>query len=258
MSNATFYSQHGEDFLLNEIFNRKRDGFFVEIGCIDGIEYSNSYFFEKSGWKGLCIEAHNGFIKDLTKNRPNSRIIHCAVGEENLDKVTFYANKIGSLSTLLRTEAQPAAPNSTESVWGHEEQTVPMRTLNNIFATAGVDKIDFVSMDIEGYEEYAIRGWDLNKYRPRVLLIEFMDKNHQQSIQKMVEPFGYHLAGTIGCNAFYSINQSDDAVFDRSYGTVPLVHVDENGQQTMHDAFLLKPNLWRKIKYRLRKLVSGK
>ncbi len=34
-----FYSQHGEDFLLNEIFKEKENGFFVEVGCIaEGVD----------------------------------------------------------------------------------------------------------------------------------------------------------------------------------------------------------------------------
>ena len=99
-----YYGQHGEDFLLNRIFQGKSSGYYVEIGCLDGIEFSNTYFFEKKGWKGLCIEAHNDFITQLKKNRPAATIVHCAVGEKDLEEVTFYANKLGSLSTLDKSE----------------------------------------------------------------------------------------------------------------------------------------------------------
>ena len=102
----SFYSQHGEDFLLNKIFKGKADGYFVEIGCLDGIEYSNTYYFEKKGWKGTCIEAHNDFINVLQRNRPNSSIVHCAVGEDDVKSVIFYANKVGSLSTLDKNEEE--------------------------------------------------------------------------------------------------------------------------------------------------------
>jgi len=55
---AEYYSQHGEDFILDLIFDHKKSGFFVEVGCIDGLRFSNTLFFEKLGWKGICIEAH--------------------------------------------------------------------------------------------------------------------------------------------------------------------------------------------------------
>ena len=101
-----FYSQHGEDFLVDKIFNGKTKGTYVEVGCLDGIEYSNTYYFEKKGWNGVCIEAHNDFIPILKQNRPKSTVVHCAAGEENKDEVTFYANKIGSLSTLDKNEEE--------------------------------------------------------------------------------------------------------------------------------------------------------
>ena len=77
---SVYYSQHGEDFLLNKIFENKKTGYYVEIGCLDGIEFSNTYFFEKMGWEGACVEAHNDFIDKLRENRPRARVVHCAEG----------------------------------------------------------------------------------------------------------------------------------------------------------------------------------
>ena len=119
-----FYSQHGEDFLLNKIFKDKADGVYVEIGCLDGIEYSNTYYFEKKGWSGICLEAHNDFIPLLKMNRPGASIVHCAVGEKDKDNVTFYANKIGSLSTLDKNEEERWKKDYKEYFTGFEEQTV--------------------------------------------------------------------------------------------------------------------------------------
>jgi len=122
-----FYSQHGEDFLLNKIFGGKKNGYFVEIGCLDGIEFSNTYHFERKGWRGCCIEAHKDFIDSLRKNRPKSAIVHCAVGEEDRDNVTFYANKVGSLSTLDKSEEDRWKKHYTKDFHGFEEQQVSMR-----------------------------------------------------------------------------------------------------------------------------------
>ena len=90
---SKYYGQHGEDYLVNKIFQGKRNGFYVEIGCLDGIEFSNTYFFERSGWKGICVEAHNDFIAMLQVNRKNATVVHCAVGEKDAEDEIFYANK---------------------------------------------------------------------------------------------------------------------------------------------------------------------
>jgi len=53
-----FYSQNGEDFLLWSLFKGRKSGFYIDIGAFDGIHLSNSYYFEKNGWDGVCVEAH--------------------------------------------------------------------------------------------------------------------------------------------------------------------------------------------------------
>ena len=101
----SYYSQHGEDFLLSRYFTG-HEGFFVEIGCIDGKRFSNTYHFELKGWKGICVEAHQDYIALLRTNRPKSAIIHCAVGEADEDQAVFFANARGSLSSLDPTKEE--------------------------------------------------------------------------------------------------------------------------------------------------------
>ena len=66
-----YYSQYKQDQFLNEnFFKNKRNGIFVDIGAYDGIELSNSYFFEKHlEWKGLCVEPIPSVFNKLIKNR---------------------------------------------------------------------------------------------------------------------------------------------------------------------------------------------
>ena len=53
---ATYYSQRGQDLLMDILFH-KDDGFFLDIGGNDPIKISNTYYFEKKGWKGLAFGA---------------------------------------------------------------------------------------------------------------------------------------------------------------------------------------------------------
>ena len=48
-----------------ELFGRKkRDGFFVEAGAHNGVEASNTLYFEKKmGWKGLLVEPNPDTFK---------------------------------------------------------------------------------------------------------------------------------------------------------------------------------------------------
>ncbi|HLA58618.1 MAG TPA: FkbM family methyltransferase [Puia sp.] len=253
MNSNTFYSQHGEDFLLNEIFKGKRDGYFVEVGCLDGIEYSNSYHFEKKGWKGACIEAHNDFINSLFKNRPNSTIVHCAVGEDNKENVTFYANKVGSLSTLDKNEEERWKKNYSADFHGFEEQHVSMRTLTSIFDQLALKTIDFVSLDIEGYEVKALSGLDFAKYKPRVFVIEYKDELHKSQLDEILFKYKYHFLSHVGCNLFYSLEITDKKIVNANHGIVQLIRVDSNGVQHYKEIKLKKPSWTDKIKTLLMK-----
>ena len=45
-----------DEYISKFIFNEKKDGFFIELGAVDGITNSNTYYFEKElGWKGLFL-----------------------------------------------------------------------------------------------------------------------------------------------------------------------------------------------------------
>lgn len=252
----TYYSQHGEDFLVDKIFAGKTDGYYVEVGCLDGIEFSNTYYFEKKGWKGACIEAHQDFIESLRKNRPSASIIHCAVGEADKDNVTFYANKLGSLSTLDKNEEERWKKNYKDYFHGFEEQQVSMRTLTSIFDQLKVDAIDFVSLDIEGYEVQALAGLDFTKYKPRVFIIEYKNDTHKGQLEDILFNQRYHYLLKIGCNLIYSLHASDRKVVNRRYGTIQLVQIDQQGIEHRHIALHLMPTLMRKAKSLLRDIIN--
>ena len=51
-----FYGQHREDEFLNTLFPQQHIGVCIEVGAYDGTSGSNTYFFEKKGWRALCVE----------------------------------------------------------------------------------------------------------------------------------------------------------------------------------------------------------
>lgn len=219
-----FYSQSGEDFILNEIFQGRESGFFVEVGCIDGRRFSNTLHFEEKGWKGICVEAHAGYIAMLEKNRPNSIICHCAAGETDEDAI-FYANSRGSLSTLDKSQEDRWKKEFGKYFTGFEEQQVKKKRLDSIFAQCGVKKIDFMSLDIEGYEVEALKGIDFSKYKPTVILVESDSPEHKKAIDSILRPAGYVEIGNLGGNIFYSVDKSlDSGIKGKFFKNIKLIN----------------------------------
>ena len=54
-----------------------------------------------------------------------------------------------------------------------------------------LDRVDLLSLDVEGYEAQALRGIDFQRYRPRLMLIEVRDESE---IEKAIGRHYQHVA----------------------------------------------------------------
>jgi hypothetical protein len=79
---------------------------------------------------------------------------------------------------------------------------VPVRTLDDILREADAPaSIDFVSIDVEGHEVEVLRGFDLNHWRPRLILIE--DHVTDLGTHRSLTNAGYSLIRRTGLNGWY-------------------------------------------------------
>jgi FkbM family methyltransferase len=64
------------------------NGFYVDIGANDGILGDETYFLERIGWEGICIEAHPVIYERLRQNR-NCLTYHAFVGRKSNETREF-------------------------------------------------------------------------------------------------------------------------------------------------------------------------
>ena len=79
------YAQHGEDLLIESIMGSEKIGSFIDIGANDGVLFSNTYKFAKSGSHGLCIEPSRTCFRKLRLNHllhPKVKCLHSAISEK--------------------------------------------------------------------------------------------------------------------------------------------------------------------------------
>lgn len=137
------------DFILNQRYIKdKRDGFAMEIGAFDGLVDSNCKFLEEFlGWKVLNIEASPTLFSRLEINRPQSINVFCAIANYNgvIEFTKTYRNdmEIG-LGTVV--------PQCIDEDCYKETIEVPALTYKTIIEKYKIEKVDFISIDIEGYE----------------------------------------------------------------------------------------------------------
>lgn len=176
----SYYSEfHGEiinnlyaDEVLQKFFDKDFKGIFLDVGAFEPIRISNSHHFHMNGWKCLEIEA-NPFNCDLLRKH-RDYVFNVAISDSNKDEVEFSVVSNGmwtaSFSAIeISEDYKRIFPGGIQAI---TKIKVPQRTLNFILEESMIDKVDIVSIDIEGYEFKALKGFDINKYSPKVVLVE--------------------------------------------------------------------------------------
>lgn len=138
------------------------NGYYIEVGANNGIDQSYTYELEKIGWRGLLIEPSEKSFRECINNRSDeNKFYNCAlVAHESITAIKgdFDGHPMSSIEgKRLNREGQVI---------------VPARTLNSILEELEIDKIDLLSLDVEGYEAEVLRGFDLKKYKPKFIVVE--------------------------------------------------------------------------------------
>ncbi len=173
-------------------------GFFVEAGAADGVRESNTYFLERiRGWEGVLVEPIPSLAGACAKERRRSRVIQAALVSEAHGGPTVTVLD-GDLMSLVRGSLGDGAEETRRleaaKRWhgaNGRPVEVPARTLSSILDEVGVERIDFLSLDVEGYELEALRGLDLARHRPAFILVESLDVEAGREVDRHLRDAGY-------------------------------------------------------------------
>jgi len=165
---------------LYDYLNKIENGFYIEAGANDGLLQSNTLDLESNGWEGILIEPSPENAKKCSDVRRGTTINAALVsfdykypfieGDFNLNSPSSKATSIPEYITDFQNEI---FVNTIE---------VPARTIDSIIAEFDINKIDFFSLDVEGYELEVLKGMDFNRVRPKYFLIETSNKSYYQKI----------------------------------------------------------------------------
>ena len=183
-------SQGGQDrFLWERLFEKADpgdDGFFVEFGARGGVYDSNTYFFEKQKrWHGLLLEAVPGEQKTIGADRPRSAALDGGVCETD-SKVRFGAAEKGWSGRLDQYDSKRARVAGLTAAT-FEAACFTLATLCDLF---GVRRIDYLSVDTEGSELLALRGFPWAAVDVGVVGVEVVTGNAERAA-KQAELYAY-------------------------------------------------------------------
>lgn len=191
VQSSKYYGQWETDRIIEQYFEKGYKGCCIEVGAADGIKGSNTKFFEDQGWEVLCIEP-NYLFKESLKARKN--VLFYAVSDKNTEgylKVFKVGDKsiMSSISSLNPDDR--LVEDHSHIIKDTFKIKVPVRTLPAILETLpivlkkesiifeGQLFFDFISIDTEGTELDVLKGWDFDKYKVHLFVVE---NNYDDSI----------------------------------------------------------------------------
>jgi len=159
-----FGSKDQDKWVIEEIFNFKKKGFFLDLAATNGLMENNTFVLEHNyEWNGIAIEANDFFFKKLKKNRKCiciNETVGGSVGDVKFleagptggivgDKYDNNFKKREALLNKLKNKIKIKKTKNLQKIL--EENNAPFI-------------IDYFSLDVEGAETEIIKNFDFSKY----------------------------------------------------------------------------------------------
>lgn len=162
-------------FIYEVVFGGIDVGTFVEVGAHDGVKVSNTCNLAWAGWKGLLIEP-NPKIASLAKlnfyEYENITVHSIAMGEPGVEEIDLHLAGLlssANINVIKEYESISWAHNSLEGT----VIRVPCTTLDNFLTSNSINQgFELLVVDVEGYERAVFKGFNLEFWKPLVIIIE--------------------------------------------------------------------------------------
>lgn len=201
------FGQWAEDVLIRKLFDKsKRNGVYLDIGSYHPFTHSNTAYFWMKGWHGFNVDANPHTIKLFNEYRPTDTNIWTAI-----IPAVDYENGTRRVSLMLPSKADyssgVAAAGTVNNSVGNERgfsetQEVPATSVASLLENKNIKNIDYLNIDIEGYDEIILSEIDFSIITPTVVTVEDYSDNLEQlvnsRITNLMKGNGYALVGRAG------------------------------------------------------------
>lgn len=153
-----YYSSNQVDSTIEQ--HLPEFGYACDVGANDGVFFSNTKHYEDKGWLVLCVEPNPLLEESGREKRKLWRNVAC--GREN------------GTTEFTACGQHPYASNSgLRSDIDGKKFTVPMVKLDDLIEQAGFPRLDFLSVDCEGWEDEVMAGFTVERWKPKIIVLEY-------------------------------------------------------------------------------------
>lgn len=187
------YNAQEIDFLIE---GTPRDGVFIDLGANIGLyTLALAKHLDPAG-RVLAVDANPDIVRVLEFN----------IGASGLRNVTVANVAVGEHDSRARLEIRKDDLAIVE-VAEDPEGTVVIRPLADIVREAGLERVDTLKADIEGYEDRALLPYlesVEDRLRPRRIVIEHLSRDEwQRDCFPVFEQLGYRLVAKALSNSMF-------------------------------------------------------
>jgi len=211
---AKSWSLEGEDMILRRIFeNKKSAGFYVDVGAHHPKKYSNTYHFYRMGWMGINLDAMPGSMKKFYSSRSRDINLEIPIAE-NEQTLTYYMFNEPALNGFSKSLSE-----SRNGIDGYHIEATTRLTTRRLDDILGQHlppktKIDFMSIDTEGFDLQVLQSNNWIKYRPTIILLEILGKEFDALENALEHQFlykqGYKIISKALNTVFYQDKKNND------------------------------------------------
>jgi FkbM family methyltransferase len=182
------YAQEGEDRVLLRLLEGRAGGFYVDVGAHHPSRFSNTRLFYERGWHGINIEPSPTAIAAFAAARPRDLNLQLGVAEQ-AGELIYYVFNDPALNTFDAALKREREAQTTYRVVGTRK--VAVERLDAVLERhlPPGQAIDFLSVDVEGYDLQVLRSSDWARFRPGVVLVEALDLRLEQAAQHPIHAF---------------------------------------------------------------------
>lgn len=198
-----FFSQAGQDRVIDRLLGGKTDGIFVDVGGYDGVTGSNSLFFETfRNWSGVLVEPAPTQLRLAQAARKCPCLGYAVAGSSGTEKfmevIAGYTQMSGFLDSYARDLLEKVRKNPKHQEVIHD---LPKVTIQSILVDNSLKEIDFLSLDVEGGEMDILSNFPFDDFEIDIWSIE----NNQQSsdLPQLMQSKGYELVEFAGVDDIY-------------------------------------------------------
>jgi|ETNmetMinimDraft_23_1059889.scaffolds.fasta_scaffold08540_2 FkbM family methyltransferase len=211
------YSFGGMDLLINYLYKNKFNGLYIDIGCNHPIAGNNTYLLYQKGWSGINIDLDSHIIEMFNYFRPKDYNVNTAVSNSVEEIDLFFYHERSAINTISK-EVHDSRKKKAEKV-----KKIQSTTLDSIIKDSPYfnKKINLLSIDVEGNELNVLKGFNIKKYYPEVIVIEYLDLKmkklefHNQDINRIINSeiykyltsYNYHLVNWLHSDLFFVNNE---------------------------------------------------